>query len=84
MCAAVLPRFEAMVEILRTNDMVFLSWVQAALASEGIEAVVFDAHTSVAQGSITALERRLMVVDEDEREARAVVEMLRREPGFNG
>ncbi|MBI4183295.1 MAG: DUF2007 domain-containing protein [Proteobacteria bacterium] len=54
-----------MKEILRTNDVVKLSWLTALLADEDIEAVVFDQHTSIVEGSIGALPRRLMVRDAD-------------------
>ena len=53
-----------MKDILRTNDVVKLSWVQALLADEGIDSVVLDVHTSVIEGSIGAIPRRLMVSDE--------------------
>ncbi|WP_022729976.1 putative signal transducing protein [Fodinicurvata sediminis] len=52
-------------ELLRTNDLVRLSWVQAYLADAGIEAVTFDNHASVLEGSIVAITRRLMVIDDD-------------------
>ena len=54
-----------MKEILRTNDAVLLSWSQAVLAECGIDSVVLDMHTSVLEGSIAAIQRRLMVADED-------------------
>ena len=60
-------------ELLRTNDAVRLSWLQAMLASAGIEAVILDTHTSIIEGSIGAIPRRLMVPDEDEARARAVL-----------
>ena len=60
-------------ELLRTNDFVRLSWLQALLASAGIEAVVLDGYTSVVEGSIGAIPRRLMVKDADEARARAVM-----------
>jgi len=63
-------------ELMRTNDLVRLSWVQAALASAGIEAVVLDAYTSTMEGSIGAIPRRLMVHDADEQRARAVMREL--------
>ena len=50
-----------MVELIRTNDPVFLSWLQARLAEEGIAAIVLDNHTSVLEGSILAIQRRVMV-----------------------
>ncbi len=58
-----------MKEILRTNDMVTLSWAQALLLDAGIEHHVFDQYTSAIEGSIFAIQRRLLVVDEDEGEA---------------
>ncbi len=60
----------AMKELLRTNDIVRLSWIQAVLADAGIESVVLDLHTSVLEGSIGILPRRVMVGDEDYRRAR--------------
>ncbi len=63
-----------MVELLRSNDPVRLSWVTALLADAHIDTVVFDAHTSIIEGSIGALPRRLMVLDEDLSRARHVLE----------
>lgn len=54
-----------MKEILRTGDPVQLSWVSALLAGENIEAMVLDTHMSFAEGSISAIPRRIMVADED-------------------
>jgi len=62
-----------MKELVRTNDPVRLSWLQALLAAEGIEVVVLDGHTSVLEGSINAIQRRVMVVDEDFEKARAIL-----------
>ena len=60
-------------ELLRTNDSVRLSWLQAMLASAGIEAVILDTHTSIIEGSIGAIPRRLMVREADEARARQVL-----------
>ena len=62
-----------MVELTRTNDPVLLSWLVAALAEVRIEAVVLDTHTSVMEGSISAIPRRLMVDDTDLGRARRVL-----------
>jgi putative signal transducing protein len=59
--------------LLRSNDLVRLSWVQALLASAGIEAVMLDTHTSIIEGSIGAIPRRLMVADDDHARARALL-----------
>jgi hypothetical protein len=62
-----------MKELLRTNDLVRLSWVEALLADAGIECLVLDQHTSLVEGSISAVQRRLMVDDGDLSRARALV-----------
>lgn len=67
------PRATAMKELLRTNDAVRLSWAQALLASAGIEAIVLDTHTSIIEGSIGAIPRRLMVGEADHARARALL-----------
>jgi hypothetical protein len=54
-----------MKELLRTNDTVRLSWAEALLASAGIAAIVLDTHTSIIEGSIGAIPRRLMVDERD-------------------
>ena len=62
-----------MVELFRSNDPVLLSWAEALLAGEGIDAIVLDQFTSIMEGSIGAIPRRLMVIDEDESRAREVM-----------
>jgi hypothetical protein len=62
-----------MKELLRTNDMVKVSWLEALLADAGIEVLVFDPHTSILEGSIGVLPRRLMVSDDDYARARRVI-----------
>jgi hypothetical protein len=61
-------------ELLRTNEPVFLSWAQAMLRSENIDALVFDGHMSILEGSAGAILRRVMVADEDYERARRVLE----------
>lgn len=63
----------SMIELLRTNDLVRLSWLVALLADAGIEAVVLDAHTSNLEGSIGALPRRLVVASDDAAVARRLL-----------
>lgn len=62
-----------MIELLRSNDPVLVSWVMALLKDQGVEAIVLDQHMSVLEGSINALSRRIMVGDEDEDEARMLL-----------
>ena len=62
-----------MKELLRTNDIVKLSWLRALLADDGIEALVLDQHTSVLEGSAGAIPRRLMVADDDHARAKRLL-----------
>jgi hypothetical protein len=52
-------------ELLRSNDLVVLSWAQALLAAEAIPCVLLDDHVSGVEGSIGAIPRRLMVEERD-------------------
>jgi len=63
-----------MKELLRTNDPVELSFLEVLLRDEGIECIVFDAYTSLLEGSIGVLPRRIMVLDEDHSRARRVLQ----------
>lgn len=60
-------------ELLRSNDPVRLSFLTAYLADAGIEVLTMDMHTSIAEGSIVAVPRRLMVEDMDYSRARALL-----------
>jgi putative signal transducing protein len=52
-------------ELVRTNDPVFLSWLIYALRGAGIEPLVFDTHTAILEGSVNAIQRRVMVGDDE-------------------
>jgi len=60
-------------DVLRTNDHVELSLAIALLKDADVEHVVMDAHISVLEGTIGIFPRRLMVLDEDFREARDIL-----------
>jgi Putative prokaryotic signal transducing protein len=64
---------DAMKELLRTNNPVRLSWLQALLSDSGIDSLVLDHHTSLVEGNIGAIPRRLMVADGDLARARALL-----------
>lgn len=64
----------AMVELLRTNDAVLLSFVEAILASEGVEHLVTDRHMSVLEGSLGFIRRRILVHEDDRARARRALE----------
>jgi len=59
--------------IATSNDPVRLSFLSALLADAGIESLLLDQHTAVMEGSAGAIQRRLMVADEDAAYARHVL-----------
>jgi hypothetical protein len=61
-------------ELLRSNDLVHLSWARAMLAAEGIDSFLLDDHVSGVEGSIGAIPRRLMVAEEAFERALRVLE----------
>lgn len=61
-----------MKEILRTNDMVLISFVETLLKEAKIEYLVLDQNMSVLDGSIGVLPRRLLVDESEERAARKI------------
>ncbi len=54
-----------MVEILRTNDLVLISAVEALLKAAGVGFFVADQHMAAVEGSLGFLPRRILV-DRDE------------------
>ena len=66
----------AMHELRRTNDVVYLSFAEAVLRQAGYAPVILDSSMSIADGSIGALPRRLMVADAEAKGARALLDAL--------
>ena len=62
-----------MVELLRTNDVVLISFIRALLAEANIEMVELDTHASIMDGSVAMIQRRIMIDGEDERRARQLL-----------
>jgi hypothetical protein len=61
-------------EIVRTNDIVLVSAVQALLDGAGIAHVVLDGNMSVLEGSIGILPRRILVEDRSADQARTLLQ----------
>jgi hypothetical protein len=60
-------------EIMRTNDVVVLSFAESLLNDAGIEPLIADANISVVEGSIGVFPRRVLVPDARWQEARRVL-----------
>jgi hypothetical protein len=63
-----------MVELLRTNDLVLISLVEAILEENGIDVFVADTFMSALEGSLGFLPRRVLVHQDLESDARSVLE----------
>ena len=62
-----------MKELLRTTDPTIIAFAQMLLRGEDIACFEFDVNTSIIEGSIGILPRRLMVADRDHFVAAAVM-----------
>ncbi|MBL6636929.1 MAG: DUF2007 domain-containing protein [Planktomarina sp.] len=62
-----------MKELLRTTDPTIIAFAQMLLRGEDIACFEFDVNTSIIEGSIGILPRRLMVADRDHFVATAVM-----------
>ena len=62
-----------MIEIMRTNDLVLISAVEALLTSARIPVFVADQHMSSLEGSIGFLPRRILVEAESASQARRLL-----------
>ncbi len=62
-----------MIELIRTNDAVIISFVEALLRDAGIHFLLADQNMSVLDGSIGVLPRRILISEDDAEEARTVL-----------
>jgi hypothetical protein len=67
-----------MVELLRTNDIVLISAIEALLSGAGVYFFIADQNMSVMEGSLGFLPRRIWVAEDDADAARRLL----REAGF--
>lgn len=60
-------------ELVRTNDVVLVSAIEALLKGADIHHLVLDQNMSVLDGSIGAIPRRILVHEDDNRQARQLL-----------
>ena len=60
-------------ELVRTNDIVLVSAVGALLDGAHIHHLVLDQNMSIIEGSLGVLPRRILVHEDDNREARQIL-----------
>lgn len=68
-----------MQELLRTNDIVYISFAQAMLRTAGIESYLLDEAQSSMDGSIGAIPRRVLVAQAQFEEAKEILRVLAQE-----
>ena len=62
-----------MVEIVRTNDLVLIGFLQSLLENANIPVFVADMHISALEGMIGAFPRRIMVPEDHAEQARRLI-----------
>ena len=62
-----------MEELLRTNDLVLISFVESLLQEAGIERLVADRNTSIIEGALGVLQQRILVNADNLEEARSIL-----------
>jgi len=60
-------------ELVRTNDAVLISAIEALLKSANIVHMVVDQHMSVLEGSIGIFPKRIMVAEDEYEDARELL-----------
>jgi hypothetical protein len=63
----------SVIELVRTNDLVMISFIESLLTQEGLSYFVADQHMSAVEGSLGFLPRRIMVDSEQEARARRLL-----------
>ncbi len=64
-----------MVAVIKTNNIVTISFAEAVLKDSDIGCFVADTHSSIIEGSIGIIPRRIMVLDEDLVAARRALDL---------
>ncbi|MBB3975814.1 hypothetical protein GGQ64_001001 [Rhizobium azooxidifex] len=62
-----------MIELIRTNDAVLLSFAESLMKDAGIHCFIADEGMSILEGSLGMLPRRLLVEADREDEARRIL-----------
>ena len=65
-----------MKEVIRTNNLILISRVQTILDEAGIQNKLLDTHASNIEGNISAIQRRLVVSDDDFHQSQKLINDL--------
>ncbi|MEX0408932.1 DUF2007 domain-containing protein [Aquibium sp. LZ166] len=62
-----------MIELVRTNDPIVISFIEALMRDAGLAFFVADQNMSIMEGSLGVLPRRVLVAEDDVDEARRIL-----------
>ena len=62
-----------MKEIIKTNDLILISRIQSILNDAGIKNEILDDYTSNIEGSISAIQRRIIVSNDDYNQSKRLI-----------
>ena len=65
-----------MKEVLRTNNLILISRVQSILNDAAIQYELLDSHASIIEGSINAIQKRIVVSNNDFIRSRKLIQYL--------
>ena len=65
-----------MKEVIRTNNLILISRVQTILDDAGIQNKLLDTHASNIEGNISAIQRRLVVSNDDFQQSQKLINDL--------
>ena len=65
-----------MKEVIRTNNLILISRVQTILDDAGIQNKLLDTHASNIEGNISAIQRRLVVSNDDFHQSQKLINDL--------
>ena len=65
-----------MKELIRTNDLILISRIQSILNESSIPYKLLDTHSSIIEGSISAIQKRIVVSNDDFRCSRKLIQTI--------
>ena len=65
-----------MKELIRTNDLILISRIQSILINATIHYELLDVYASTVEGSINAIQKRIVVSNDDFNRSKVLIQVL--------
>jgi len=65
-----------MKEVLKTNDLILISRIRSILSEAGIKNEILDDYASNIEGSISAIQRRIIVSNDDYNQSKRLINII--------